>query len=155
MKIKKILWPTDFSSASFKSLDHAVELAKDYKAELYLVNVIHPVPIAYGDMMDVRRFDVAQYQEEMEKAHRSSLEDVVTDRVGKKIKTHQIVVHGHEVDEITAAADKYEVDLIVISTHGYSGLKRLFFGAVAEGVIRNARQPVLTIRITEEDDERM
>lgn len=153
MKIKKILWPTDFSEASFKSLKYAVELAKDNSAELFIINVIHPVPLAYGGMTDAgRRFDIPHYQEELEKAHYRELSDIAENRIGKKIKTREIIAHGKEVDEIIDAADENDVDLIVISTHGYSGLKRLFFGAVAEGVVRHAKQPVLTIRITEEDE---
>ena len=151
MKIKKILWPTDFSKASLKALDAAIELADQFSAEILAVNIIGEIPAAYG-YPGAGSFNVAMYQEELEKNNKERLRETLDQNIKKNIKTSTKVLHGREADEIVKAADENQADLIVISTHGFTGLKRLLLGSVAEAVIRHADQPVLTIRITEEDE---
>ncbi len=152
MKIKKILWPTDFSPASYKALETVQEFARKFGAELYVINIVPPVPVSYGTT-GVGGFDVPLYLEEIQKSNIKKLKETIEEKIDKKIKSHPIVLKGPEVDGILKAADENDVDLIVVSTHGYTGIKRLFLGSVAEGITRHAKQPVLTIRVTEEDTE--
>lgn len=150
MKIKRILWPTDFSEASNKSLQAAQHMANQFSAELYIINVVLPVPVSFG-YAGGSNFNIPLYQEELKKTSEKQLDEFVEGKIDKKIKTKSFVVQGPEVSSILNFANEQDVDLIVISTHGYTGLKRLLMGSVAEGVIRHAKQPVLTIRVTEDE----
>lgn len=151
MMFKKILWPTDFSKSSFKALDAAVELAEQFKAELHVVNVVNEIPLVYGTAA-AGGIEIPTYQKQLEEENQAELDKLVKANIGKKVRTRTHLKTGREIDRIVETADENDVDLIVIATHGHTGLKRMFIGSVAEGVVRRASQAVLTIRITEEDE---
>jgi nucleotide-binding universal stress UspA family protein len=141
LPIKKILYPTDFSEASYEALRAANELALHFSAELCLVNVVSPdvqtSPDLAGSGLVLR---------EVEALDESSLQKVVREMVPKELHARQIVAVGEAADEIIRISEEEKVDLIVIASHGQTGWRRLVFGSVAEKVVRLAPCPVLTIR---------
>ncbi|MFW6129420.1 MAG: universal stress protein [Candidatus Aminicenantaceae bacterium] len=151
LPINKILWPTDFSEPSYNALKSAVEMAEKFGSTLYLVHVIAPIPAVAGPMGPAG-FDVSLYQEELKKSASKKLKQISENKVPEKIKIQTIIKHGEAATEINRAAKEENIDLIVIATHGETGLGHLIFGSVAEKVVRNASSPVLTIRVSEEKD---
>lgn len=145
-RLKRILVPVDFSECSKKALAYAMPFAKQFGAEIALVHVVQPyIPVPEMSAVDVTPA-MAQMREsgksELEKLRISIIDDV-------KIKT--VLRVGHPAHEIVKAAAEADADLIILSTHGRTGLGRVFFGSVAEHVTRYARCPVLTVREREHE----
>lgn len=147
-KVKSILVPIDFSNASTKALTYAAALAEEFKAKLTLLYVIEP--IAVPDFM--ASFPLALGNDE--------LTETALARLGKfagkaGLKTSLIektlIRRGRPFAEITDAARTLKVDLIVISTHGYSGISHALLGSVTERVVRVAPCPVLVVRENEHE----
>lgn len=136
---KKILCPVDFDDNSMAALDTAAELARDNDALLYLMHVIF-VPVT------APAFPLEPYASVSAEPAKLHLEKIARERLGRKVR-HEIVVKiGTPADQISAAAEDLDVDLIVMATHGRSGVAHLFLGSVAEKVIRSAGRSVLTVR---------
>ncbi|MBX3415163.1 MAG: universal stress protein [Pirellulales bacterium] len=138
MNAKKILFPTDFSTSSDAGLQHATVLARESGATLLIVHVEEP-PLAYGGgemYYGVPNPDHAAIAE-MLKAVVPTSPEVHYE--------HRLVV-GEPAAEIVQLAEKEGVDLIVMGTHGRTGLKRMLMGSVAEAVVRHAPCPVFTLK---------
>jgi len=127
LPFKKILYPTDFSEASYEALRAANELALHFSTELYLVHVVSLAPIAEASVDYSGPADLSVLKE-METSAKNSLQDIVKQRVSKELHTHQIVVLGGAADEIIRISEEEKVDLIVIATHGQTGWRHLVFG---------------------------
>ena len=140
---KKILCPTDFSESSYEAIKTAGEIAFHFGSELCLLHVVSPVPVV--PMGGGAAYNVPLYEQELESASKKSLEEIINQLEWKELKVRLIVLRGNAADETVRIADEEHVDLIVIATHGRTGLDRLIFGSVAEKVIRLARCPVLTV----------
>jgi nucleotide-binding universal stress UspA family protein len=142
IQIQKILCPVDFSPVSFAALEHAETLARWYSATVHALHVFQP-PVAL-----VRTFP--QYAGAMlESGARTELLNEL-DRAVKPVRDRGLRVEtsvreGDIHGEIDAAARDLGADLIVMGTHGRSGLPRLVIGSVTEKVLRIAPCPVLTI----------
>ncbi len=143
MKIDKILVPTDFSPQSDAALGYAVDLAERIGHRVILLHTLGPstVPLLDGAIIPsahelVER--VADASEQIDALRRRF------DRAGVSIEAK--VVQGAPAEEIVRFADAERCDLIVMGTHGRSGLARIALGSVAERVVRAATIPVLTIR---------
>jgi universal stress protein A len=143
MQAKKILFPTDFSTASDAGLPQAVSLAKDTGATLVILHVQEP-PLAYGG--GELYYGIPEPNTE---ALEKMLSEVKPDDPSVKF-THRMVV-GDPATEIVRVAQEEQADLIVMGTHGRTGLTRLLMGSVAEAVIRRAPCPVLTYREPHKD----
>jgi len=144
LPIQKILCPTDFSRHSQDAIEVARELAAYFDAELILVNVAPDVPtLAYAPVPT--NFDVGEYGRELVRSSESTLEEIVESTKGDDLKIRPVVLQGNPSDQITREAQKDMVELIVISTHGRTGIDRLVFGSVTERVVRFAPCPVLVI----------
>jgi nucleotide-binding universal stress UspA family protein len=151
IKIKKILCPTDFSGPSFEALKIANDMASDYSAKLYIVNIVTPMPYlsappAFTTSGIPGSIDLVAYRKSLEASAKTNLGKLVKKSVSKKIKAMPIIAYGDAAEQILKIADEEKIDLIVIATHGRTGWKHFVFGSVAEKVIRMAKQPVLTIR---------
>jgi nucleotide-binding universal stress UspA family protein len=145
MKFKKILCPTDFSDPAVKALETAAGLAMDYSAELLVVNVVEPIPtVSASDTFPLTYLQ--QYLREAESAAQKRLKELVTKVVPAKIKVHPLILTGQAALQIVDLADKKKVDLLVIATHGQTGLKRWVFGSVTEKIIKLTSRPVLIIQ---------
>ncbi len=144
LPVKVLVCPIDFSEPCFFALKAACELAAHFAAELRLVNVVPAVPGLPTDPNYV--FKIPEYERLLHVDADQRLRDVVETRVPKELKVKCIIGHGDAASEIVRISNEEKADLIVISTHGESGLRRLWFGWVAENVVRRATGPVLTIR---------
>ncbi len=148
LPIKKILCPTDFSDASYRGVDVAIELAEHFSAELIFINVVTPV-YPGGAPGVPAHYKEADFYEEMDRFARNSLDDITSNKVSADVKTRHFVAKGEAVDAIIAQAEKEAVDLIIMATHGWTGWRRLFLGSVTDKVLRSAGCPVLTVSDTE------
>jgi nucleotide-binding universal stress UspA family protein len=138
MHWKKILFATDFSPASDAALKYATALARDAGAPLLILHVEElPTPYAGGEML-------LPQPEYPNPEIRRMLEAVVP--ADKNVKYEHHLVLGTPAEDIVRVATEQNVDLIVIGTHGRTGLKRVLMGSVAEAVMRRATCPVLTLK---------
>lgn len=139
MKAQKILFPTDFSDPGDSSLKYATALARDTGAKLLIVHVEEPLSV-YGGAGDV--FYAAPEPDDV--SIRQRLEGVVP--ADPAVAYEHYLVTGDPATEIVRLAEEEHADLIVMSTHGRSGLLRLLMGSVAEAVVRRASCPVFTLK---------
>jgi nucleotide-binding universal stress UspA family protein len=133
--LKTILAPTDFSDLSAAGVRYACQLAKDNAAELVIFNV---VVLDESNRVDKR---------EMEQ-HKKRLEEFVAEKVadaGAGVKIRQLVDAGQPFGAIVACSEKEAVDLIVMSSHGRTGLSRMLIGSVTDKVVRGSHCPVLVV----------
>lgn len=138
MSTPKILFPTDFSTAGRAALETATALARDRGAKLLIVHVEEP-PMAYGG----GELYYGIEQPDRQELDRMLAEVVPTDKsVGYE---HRLLI-GSPASTIVHLAEKEGVDMIVMPTHGRTGLMRLLMGSVAEEVVRKAKCPVLTVK---------
>lgn len=140
--IRKIVVPLDFSEFSYKSLDYASAFAMQSQAEILL---LHIIPLNYVET-EVMAFDYSQIEKQAADSCQARLEKLMRCRVDPSLKAEVRVRIGRPVDEIVNAAKEFEADLIIMSTHGYTGLKHAFLGSTTENVVRYSPCPVLTLR---------
>jgi nucleotide-binding universal stress UspA family protein len=140
----RILWPTDFSPLAKAALPHAVGLAMEASAELVLLHVL-PSPGAYvvPDVSGAVLIPLLRKSRAAAQAHLRRLEKRVT---GPNFRTHTVLTEGVAFQQIVRAAKRLRCDLIVLATHGRTGLAHAIMGSVAENVLRRAPCPVLTVR---------
>ncbi len=146
LKIKKLLFPTDFSRCADQALKHAVFLAEKYEAEIH---VLHAVTL-FNDQPEVVNDEFEETEEMIKK-----LEDIAELQLNKVCDAHEeedIKIIKTQSRGISAApvileyASENSIDLIVMGTHGRRGLGHFFLGSVAEEIVRMADCPVFTIR---------
>lgn len=155
-QLKQILVPIDFSDCSKKALRYAVPLAKQHGAALTLLYVV-VLPSYYG-VGDGGGFNYASFepdfisiQAEMRASGEKQLSTLKADEVRGEVETLSLVRTGAPAIEIIEVARSLPADLIVISTHGRTGLKHVWLGSVAEHVVRRAPCPVLVVREQERE----
>jgi universal stress protein A len=139
MKAKKILYPTDFSPISEEALAYAASLAHDCGAELLIVHVReNPPAYVVGDMMAYGSDSDATPQ----------LKQLLASSVPRAVSVdfRHVLVSGTPAEEIVRLAKEENVDLIVMATHGRTGLTHLLMGSVAEAVVRRSPCPVLAYK---------
>jgi nucleotide-binding universal stress UspA family protein len=140
LPIHTILHPTDFSEPSENAFHVACALARDYKAQLILLNVVVVPTAVYGEgiIPPPGPFDEEEeLQERLQKLRPSD----------PSVSVSQVIAEGVPAAEILRVAREKHADLIVMGTHGRTGLRRLLMGSVAELVVRGADCPVLTVKM--------
>jgi len=140
IKLSRILHPTDLSECSSQALEYATALAGQFGAELHLLHVI-PDPVVTV-APPIAGFMPKGYQEEIRKHFEQELNKLVEDQ---NLTARTGVVEGTPFVEIIRYAREQEIDLVVMGTHGRSGLVTLLIGSVAENVVRKSHCPVLTV----------
>jgi nucleotide-binding universal stress UspA family protein len=143
MNIQRILFPTDFSHYNDAALQYASTLAADADASLYIVHVDEMQDL-HATMGEAGYIIAAAVAEEGRPEVRKRLEDVVPKN--KTVAYEHYYFKGSPVNEIVEFAERENVDLIVMASHGRTGLSRLLMGSIAEGVMRKAPCPVLIVR---------
>lgn len=134
--IKRMLCPADYSECSSEAMEYAAHIAGREKAKLCLMHVIDIRSFGHESPLG---FEVPKPNEEtIERIRKELQEDLVHERDGKKVEVEAIVVVGNPVEEILKAAKEKEVDMIVMGTHGRTGLPHVIIGSVAENVVRMA-----------------
>ena len=137
-KKKRIIVPFDFSDDSVRALRVGMALAEK-KEDVHLVHVLHDLPSGEED------FYWNPSKNEARKAEtKTAIKDkLITANIGD-VKVDVLV--GSPADEIVGLANEIETDLIVIPSHGYTGIKKMLLGSVAQGVVRHAKCPVLVLK---------
>jgi nucleotide-binding universal stress UspA family protein len=143
MHIRHILVPTDFSDGSTEAFETALSMAVDSGARLTLFHVHHVPGSVFPDVI----LPVApEMMRNLEHSVELVLAELCTRAAAAGVDADYQTTIGATHTEICAAAERLDVDLIVIGTHGRSGLHHTLLGSVAEKIVRKAPCPVLTVR---------
>ena len=148
LRMKHILVPIDFSDCSKKALRYAVPLAKQHEADLTLLYVLPAPAYAAGDYGGL---PTGGLEDEMRASSRRELAALAVDEVERQVPTDVVIRSGSAANEIMNLARSLPADLIVISTHGRTGLPHVFLGSVVERVVQRAPCPVLVVREEERE----
>jgi nucleotide-binding universal stress UspA family protein len=145
MNIKKILVPFDFSKCSTAALEYASSLASDTGARLYIVHVDELLDVTVAAIPPIEGDYVCEsLWEERRQQVREQLAKIAPSAVREACECRCLM--GSPAYEILKFADREPIDLIVIGSHGRTGISRLITGSVAEGVMRGAKCPVLVVK---------
>ncbi len=141
--IENILVPIDFSDYSRKALQYVKEFALKFSAKMYLIYVFRPI---FEDIEVGVINESIQFNNEIEEYAREKLQKLIQDIIGTEVPVEPVIRMGRPFMEINRAAEEYDIDLIIIATHGHTGVQHLLFGSTAEKVVRKAPCPVLSLR---------
>jgi nucleotide-binding universal stress UspA family protein len=141
IKLEKILFPTDFSEASQNAKRYAISFAKAFGARLYVLTVNQAINMAFLDPLIIHDLDANR-----EAAVQENLEQLRGEIAQHSVEVITEVRKGSSSLEIISFAQEMEIDLIIMGTHGWSGLDHVLMGSTAEVVVRKAPCPVLTVR---------
>lgn len=147
IQIKNILIPTDCSELSKDALLYAVDFAKKFEAKLLLLMVTSSEPLTI--LNDYGYFSPELHQKivtESEKRAVKDLEAFWESVPEPKVEAELVNIKGDPFTEIVRYAKEKSVDMIIMGTHGRTGIKHIFMGSVAAKVVRYSPQPVLTIK---------
>lgn len=143
LRLQKILVPIDFSPTSKKALQYALRLTEQFSCEIVLLHVIEPLERIAGTPLAV---DIFAQPEEDATAAEAELASLAANAPKRESSFTPAVRRGHAPSEITKAAKEFDVDLIVIATHGYTSWRHLCISSTAERVVHTAPCPVLVVR---------
>lgn len=149
INLKKILVPIDFSDYSKNALKYAVPFAKQFGAEIILVYVVEPT--IYPADFSFGQVGFPSIEEEIYKRGKTELEKLSEKEIQGIVQARTRVETGKPFVEINRVAKEEEVDLIIIATHGHTGVEHILFGSTAEKVVRKAPCPVLSVRTPEHE----
>jgi universal stress protein A len=144
IRLQRILMTTDFSAHSAAAMKYACELAAKFEAELHLLHTLEIHPITSPDFG--MGLALPRYAEESRSAAEKAMTKLLEPQWAAGRKAVHAIVEGSPRAEIVRYARDKDIDLIVIATHGRSGLTHVLIGSVAESVVRTAPCPVLTVR---------
>jgi len=144
LAFKVIVVPTDFSDHSLRAIPYAVSLAEKFNARLKVVFVSEPA-LQVADVAWVGIDERSMSQEHLEEARRN-LERIALEQVPTDVQVDAEVLSGDAVEAVIAYARDVNADLVVMATHGRSGLSHMLMGSVAEQIVRKAPCPVLTLK---------
>jgi len=143
MEIRRILCPVDFSDTSSHAFDYAIELASRFGAELHLVHAYQLPAYALPDGAFVA---TPEFAARVADESQQQLNKLVESHASSNLKFETHLVEGVAHAEIVRVAKEMAADLIVMGTHGRSGITHFLLGSVAERVVRSSMCPVLTVR---------
>jgi universal stress protein A len=147
--IKRILVPVDFSTPSLRALDYAVDFGKRLHADLVVVHVVEPIYFAGPADLSGAAYDLGLVLQELERVGREQLARLEAKLARRRVRVSTVLHVGTAPAMIIETARAVKADLIVMSTHGRTGLAHMLMGSVAEKVVRIAECPVLTVRAVE------
>ncbi|MEE4243170.1 MAG: universal stress protein [Desulfopila sp.] len=150
--VRSILWPSDGSENAFKALEAAAEIAVRFSADIHALQVVHQVPTVVGagfSPVAVKGFDVPLYEQELLRSAEEELKQTLQVKLPEEVKASAHVIVGIPSDEIVLFAQNNSIDLIVMATHGRTGISRFMLGSVAEKTIRQSTIPTLVIPVKE------
>ncbi len=141
-EFKKILVPTDYSDLSVTALDYAVSLAGIFGSRIYLMHTLDTIPVLALQNMDLTTEAVIS---DTERNARNDLHMFVISTIGNIPNLVEVVRKGIAEEEIVRFAKEEDIDLIIMATHGRSGLSHVLMGSVAEKVVQQSPAPVLIV----------
>jgi nucleotide-binding universal stress UspA family protein len=144
LPIQRILVPIDFSVHSKNALRYALPMAEQFGASLTLIYVIeptvYPADLGFGQVV------LPGVENEMRIKSEDELQHLIRSEIGDRVPADAIVCMGKPHQEILREAEARKVDLIVVATHGHTGVEQILFGSTAMRIVRLAKCPVLTVR---------
>jgi nucleotide-binding universal stress UspA family protein len=144
-RVRRILHPTDFSRASSAAFARAVQMAKTDRAQLLIVHVLAPpMPIAGEGYISPSVYEDLEASSRRYAQKRLGALQAKARKAGARAST--LLLEGVAHEQIIRAARSKKADLIVIGTHGHTGLVKFFLGSIASRVVAGAHCPVLTVR---------
>ena len=153
MQISSILLPTDFSECANYALSYAASLARTFRASIVCLHVIEPIVPTVGYTGMTEPLPIADISEQLEDSAERELPKIASCEECAGLDVDELIVHGEAASEIVRVAKERGVDLIVISSHGRTGLGRMLFGSTAEAVVRHAPCPVLVVKPAQREEE--
>jgi nucleotide-binding universal stress UspA family protein len=145
--IKRILFATDFSDNSRYALTFAISFAKKYDAMLYVLHVIQQPSYPLGMYAEISFDAMDKFSQSISEAVQKEMQALKEKDLKGCSKYECLIVHGTPFLEILRTAKEKNVELIVVGTHGRTGLDHVLFGSTAEKVVRRAPCPVLSVRL--------
>jgi len=146
--IQNILVPLDFSPCSKKALAYALPFARQLGATITLAHVLQIAPV---NGIEFAELDFAAIEARARKACEEELQTLAEEKIREGFDVRMQMGSGRAWAEIVEIAKKQKTDLIIISTHGHTGLKHVLLGSTAENVVRHAPCPVLVVRERERE----
>lgn len=149
IEIKTIVAATDMSDLGMQAVHHAAELSAAFDADLHLITVM---PYPFREFMELCRdeFDCSldDYEQSRFESLKSALADVAISSVDES-KVTRLAIKGTPLEEVIAYVTECEASLLVVATHGHTGVRRAVMGSVAENIVRHAPCPVLTVHASD------
>jgi nucleotide-binding universal stress UspA family protein len=155
LSLKQILVPIDFSDYSKKALKYAFRFAEQFGASLALLYVVEPT--VYPADFSFGQVGFPNVEDELRKKGEEELQTMIAETLKGLVPASAVVKTGLPFVEVTAYAAEHDIDLIIVATHGHTGVEHILFGSTAEKIVRKASCPVLVVREKEKDflDERV
>lgn len=146
--IQRILVPVDFSVHSKNALRYAIPIAEQFGASLHLIYIVeptvYPADLGFGQVV------MPGVEEELRERGFEELKGLIDREIGGRVKATSTVRTGKPHQEILVEADEQKADLIIVASHGHTGVEQILFGSTAMRIVRLAKCPVLTVRPHEE-----
>jgi nucleotide-binding universal stress UspA family protein len=142
---KTILFPTDFSEGSAAAAAYVEDLAGKYGSKVCLAHVIYD--IAKASSWYVPSIDMEKFYEELREGAEEEMDKFASENLSGLKDIEKVVTTGVPADGILELVEEKGADVVVMGTHGRSGIDRVLFGSTASKVVRHAPCPVLTVRL--------
>jgi universal stress protein A len=142
-QFKNILVPTDYSELSLVALEYALAFSKMFGSRIYLLHTLDTIPVLALHTVDLTTETVIY---ETEKNARNDLHLFAVSRTGTIPNVVEVVRKGIAQEEIVKFVKEESIDLIIMATHGRSGISHVLMGSVAEKVVQHSPVPVLTVK---------
>ena len=153
--LRKILVPIDFSEYSKKALHYAIPFARQFHAKILLLYVVEPT--IYPADFSFGQIGMPNVENELRVKGEQELQELITNEIKGVVPAEGLVKVGLPFVEVVSYAKEEGVELIIVATHGHTGVEHVLFGSTAEKIVRKAPCPVLVVRSDERDfvDERV
>jgi universal stress protein A len=149
IKLQRILVPIDFSDHSKNALKYAISFAQQFKASIDLIYVVEPT--VYPADFSFGQIGFPNVEDELQVHGNEELENLIKNEIAGKVTSRKVVRTGKPFYEINQYALERDIDLVIIATHGHSGMEHILFGSTTEKVVRKAPCPVLVVRTGEHE----
>ena len=143
LRIGKILYPTDFSRHGHRSFRYAITFSKHFKAKMIILHAISLPPTVPAD--PTGGVALTNYFEELEEESKARLDEMLDQAENCGVEAETLLVDGTPHKAVLQEAKRLDVDLIVVGTHGRTGVEHLLLGSTAKKIVRESRVPVLVI----------
>lgn len=147
--LSRILVPIDFSDHAKKALQYAIPFAEQFKSSIDLLYVVEPT--IYPADFSFGQVGFPSVEDELRERGAEELKSLIQKEIGTRVEARCAVRTGKAFNEIDQYARDESIDLIIIATHGHSGVEHVLFGSTAEKVVRYAPCPVLVVRLSEKE----
>jgi nucleotide-binding universal stress UspA family protein len=151
VKLQRVLWPTDFSDLALRGGRYARGFCEHFHAELHVIHVVPPPLSPDVSLVVPAEVPVAVSEPELMGASQTALDKLINDHFADYDNIVTKVLFGNPWPSICEYARENEVDLIIITTHGRTGLSHVLIGSTAERIVQHAPCPVLTVKHAEKD----